>query len=644
MKKKVFHGVFLIITYTLLFCGDLRSQKVKSSGLTPGEVSKIIEEQKKKIQTDNGMDPSQKAEALRLLNEASRKINGEETSALPAESESPVKNEVTTVGNPPKEILTHEEVENRVYEMIKKLEPQLSATEKDFVNTAISKAGGNSIALSNMSVGAWYTGHPKAALLTALKASALPHPEAALNNVAAMLNLSGYEDKAVPVLQNLLSKYPNNSTILNNLGQAYYGLGEVQKAKEYLLKCIKRLPDHSEACNTIGLIFLKAGHINMALDYFERSLKGGYNQSARNKIEQEKPDYDFTAAEENHFARPADLPELDIQIPELPYDVYTSADLQNKHEVFQRKLEAICDDLENKITAEQAKESSEIWAQEKEGKIAPFTGPGLELFGHYTADYNKMLLEKKAKEGKIQSDIRAKYEPMVNAVMKDNTGDYCKKLNEVRSKRQNEISSQYKEYIGVVLQIAKQYLDKTLRVLPSMAVCPADYQAEYYNVLKTYIWEYYGLSHDALFEVKCEGNGQMSPYEYKLDPNLHPACRFKVAIPLIIGSMKFDCCTFEFEGGELLKLGVKRDFITNQTTLAIGAGVSIETPITELGAQQSFYISFNSDQQPTDVGLKGEVKGSLGAGITSESGLEYTMGMNSGIDVDVTESGRSFKL
>jgi len=108
--------------------------------------------------------------------------------------------------------------------------------------------------------------------------------------------------------------------------------------------------------------------------------------------------------------------------------------------------------------------------------------------------------------------------------------------------------------------------------------------------------------------------------------------------------MKFDCSTFEFEGGELVKLGVKHDFMTNQTTLAVGVGVGIETPITELGAQQSFYISFDSDQQPTDIGMKGEVKSSVGAGVTTESGVEYTMGMNSGIEVNATEGGRSFKL
>jgi hypothetical protein len=318
--------------------------------------------------------------------------------------------------------------------------------------------------------------------------------------------------------------------------------------------------------------------------------------------------------------------------------------MQHKHDIFQNKIQAICNDLDNKISAEQAKEAAQIVAQETAGKSAPFTGPGIDLFGHYLAVYEKTMLEKRAKEGNVQAEIRAKYEPILNAIMKDNTGNYCKKLNEVRSKQQNELSSQYKEYMEEVLEISSQFLDKMVRVLPLIAVCPAGYNAEFYDVVRKYIWQYYALSHDAPFGVKCDGVGKVNPFGYKLDPNLHPACRFKVAIPFIIGSMKFDCSTFEFEGGELLKLGLKRDFITNQTTLAIGAGVSIETPISELGAQQSFYISFDSDQQPTDIGMKGEVKSSVGAGVTSESGVEYTMGMNSGIDVSVSQGGQTFKL
>lgn len=638
MKKKVFLNPAFVIICICLFCMHTLAQKT-SSDLNPGDAGKMIEQQKKKIEADKDMDTTEKEKVLRRLNEAAgKKMNDKE----PGRS-APVSKKTRPAGTFQK-ILTDTEVENLVEEMIKKLEPQIPADEKEFVKTAINKSRGNSVALSNMAVAAWYTSHGKAALMTALKAATLPHPEAALNNVAAILNLSGYEEKAVPLLRNLLSKYPHNSTVLNNLGQAFYGLGEDQKAKTYFLQCIKKTPNHPEACNTMALMFLKAGHSQEAVDYLEQSLKGAYNASARNSLEEQKPGYDFIPIEEEHFGRPADLPDLNIQMPALPYDVYTIADVRNKHDIFKRKIQAICNDLDNKISAEQAKEPAQILAQETAGKSAPFTGPGIEMFAHYTAVYDQTMLEKAIKEGNLQADIRAKYEPMVNAIMKDNTGNYCKKLNEVRSEKQNELSSQYKEYMEDILEISGQYLEKSLHVLPLMAVCEADYNAQFYGLVRTYIWQYYALSQRASFGVNCEGNDKINPYEYKLDPNLYPACGYKVVIPFIIGSMKFDCSTFEFEGGELLKLGVKRDFITNQTTLAIGVGGSIETPISELGAQQSFYISFDGDQQPTDIGMKGEVKSSVGAGVTTESGVEYTMGMNSGIDVSVTEGGRSFKL
>lgn len=639
MKKNGLHSLVFVMISTCLFM-QAPAQKRKSPDVRPQDVSKMIEQQKKKIEADKDMDPAEKAKVLRMLNEAGdKKIMDAET----GQSAHPVSKNARLAGISQK-ILTDAEVEKLVQEMIKKLEPQIPVKEKEFVNTAISKSAGNSVALSNMAVAAWYTGHAKAALMAALKAAALPHPDAALNNVAAILNLSGYEEKAVPVLRNLLSKYPDNSTVLNNLGQAFYGLGDDQKAKTYFLQCIKRSPNHPEACNTMALIFLKAGQSGQAFDYLEQSLKGAYNASARNTLQKEKPDYDFVPVEEAHFARPADLPALDIQMPPLPYEVYTVADVQHKHDIFKGKIEAVCNDLDNKMSIEQAKAPAQILAQEKAGKSAPFSGTGFEMFAHYTAAFGKTMTEKAMKEKNVEADIRAKYDPMLIALAKDTTGHYCKKVNELRSKKQNELSSQYKEYMEDILEITRQYLEKSLRTLPLMAVCQAAYNAEYYSMLRTYIWQYYALSHDAPFGVNCEAAGKINPYDYKLDPNLHPACRYKAVIPFIIGSMKFDCCTFEFEGGELLKLGVKRDFITNQTTLAIGAGAGIETPISELGVQQSFYISFDSNQQPTDIGMKGEVKSSVGAGVTSESGLEYTMGMNSGIDVSVTQGGQSFKL
>jgi TolA-binding protein len=637
----------IIILLILINCCCSRSgvaQKVTTAPPYPAKIQKLIAQQKKEIEAGKDMDPAEKERMLHLLSEAGGKKAGDpKRDVLAGQPAHPVSKKARVAGISNK-ILTDAQVGNWVQEMIKKLAPQMPAPEKEFVDTAISKSGGSSVALSNMAVAAWYTGHAKAALMTALHAATLPHPEAALNSVAAILNLSGYEEKAVPVLLNLLTKYPGNSTVLNNLGQAFYGLGDDEKARTYFLQCIKRSPNHPEACNTMALIFLKAGRSEEAVAYLQQSLKGAYNASARNTLEEQEPDYDFIPVEEDHFARPAGLPDWDIQIPELPYDVYSLNTIRNKHEKFRQRMDDIIADLDKKISVESAKEPAEILAQATAGILNPFMGPGGDLFSHYVLEGEIILMRKDSAVFAKINDARAKYEPEVAKIMKDKTGHYCEKLNALRSKRLNEASSIYKEHITDYQETARQYLDKELRTLPLIATCEAGYKALYYRVISEYLSELRGLSLRAPFDVNCNGLPDVNTTDFKFDPDLNPACRYKVAIPFIIGSMKFDCSTFELEGGELLKLGVKRDFLTNQTTLAIGVGVGIETPITELGAQQSFYISFDGHQQPTDIGMKGEVKSAVGAGVTSETGLEYTMGMNSGIDVSVTQGAQSFQL
>jgi tetratricopeptide (TPR) repeat protein len=636
--------IIILVVLTNCCCTTMGiAQKMKTAPANSAKIQRLVALQKKEIEADKDMDPSEKEKMLRLLNEAGKKAGDLKTGELSAPQADPVSKKASLGGIPGK-ILTDAEVGNLVREMIKRLEPQLPAGEKEFVNAALSKCGASSVVLSNMAVAAWYTGHAKAALMAALHAATLPHPEAALNNVAAILNLSGYEEKAVPVLLNLLTKYPCNSTVLNNLGQAFYGLGDDQKAKTYFLQCIKKSPNHPEACNTMALLFLKAGRSEEAVAYLEQSLKGAYTASARNTLEEQKPDYDFIPVEEHHFARPAPLPDLDIQIPELPYDVYSLNTIRNKHEKFRQRMDYIIADLDKKISVESAKEPAEILAQAVAGILSPFMGPGGDLFSHYVLEGEIILMRKDSAVFAKINDARAKYEPEVAKIMKDKTGYYCEKLNALRSKRLNEASSIYKEHVTDYQDAARQYLDKELSTLPLIATCEAGYKALYYRVISEYLSELRGLSQRAPFDVNCNGLPDVNTTDFKFDPNLNPACRYKVVIPFIIGSMKFDCSTFELEGGELLKLGVKRDFLTDQTTLAVGVGVGIETPITELGAQQSFYISFDGDQQPTDIGMKGDVKSAAGAGVTSETGLEYTIGMNSGIDVSVTQGAHSFKL
>lgn len=101
-----------------------------------------------------------------------------------------------------------------------------------------------------------------------------------LNNLAAMLQLGGYPQMAIPLLQFINAKYPGSPLICNNLGQAYALLGDKEKTRFYLMACIKTAPLHPEANNTMAHLEAGNNNISAAADHVSNSLKGGFNKAA----------------------------------------------------------------------------------------------------------------------------------------------------------------------------------------------------------------------------------------------------------------------------------------------------------------------------------------------------------------------------
>ena len=111
--------------------------------------------------------------------------------------------------------------------------------------------------VANAGTGCWMLGHWEKALIIMGKACAEEIENADnLNNYAAFLVMTGGEQAAIPILNYLNAKYPNNSTILNNLGQAWFGLGEMNTAKKFLDSAISIYPNHSQANYTAASIVL----------------------------------------------------------------------------------------------------------------------------------------------------------------------------------------------------------------------------------------------------------------------------------------------------------------------------------------------------------------------------------------------------
>lgn len=137
----------------------------------------------------------------------------------------------------------------------------------------------------NMCMGFWIAGKPQVALYlmgeTCMKA---PGNFDNLNNYAAMLSMLGAPHLAIPILNNLNTKYPKNSTLLNNLGQAWFGLGEINKAENYLDSTIRIYAYHPQASFTKCLIEESKSNTTKAVELLKKSIKHSYSKEKEEKL------------------------------------------------------------------------------------------------------------------------------------------------------------------------------------------------------------------------------------------------------------------------------------------------------------------------------------------------------------------------
>lgn len=105
-----------------------------------------------------------------------------------------------------------------------------------------------------------------------------------LNNFSSLATTLGGAQLAIPVLQNLNKKVPNNDVILNNLGQAYYALNAIDSAEKYLRLALKKFPDNSTANETMSDISDKKGNKADAVTFLKKSIKASYSEQKVAKL------------------------------------------------------------------------------------------------------------------------------------------------------------------------------------------------------------------------------------------------------------------------------------------------------------------------------------------------------------------------
>jgi hypothetical protein len=105
-----------------------------------------------------------------------------------------------------------------------------------------------------------------------------------LANYASFLSMVGGEHLAIPILQNLETKFPGNTTLLNNLGQAWYGLGEMNNAKKYLDSTVHLIAAHPYANETNSEIDESEGKNKESIESLKRSIKEEYTPEKESRL------------------------------------------------------------------------------------------------------------------------------------------------------------------------------------------------------------------------------------------------------------------------------------------------------------------------------------------------------------------------
>lgn len=198
------------------------------------------------------------------------------------------KKDLARINSLSKKILTETELTlfiKNIKAGVEKLIPAVERTEAlNIYNETKAKYKTTAI-VANAASSCWMLGHWEKALFIMGKSCTDDITDADnLNNYAAFLIMTGGEQAALPIIEYLNSKYPDNSTILNNMGQAWFGLGDMDNARKYLKMATDLYSNHSMANSTLSDISAANNDAATAISELKASLKETYDPEKEQRL------------------------------------------------------------------------------------------------------------------------------------------------------------------------------------------------------------------------------------------------------------------------------------------------------------------------------------------------------------------------
>lgn len=547
------------------------------------------------------------------------------------------------------------------------IEKNLSPQQLKNTGVLYSKCQDNMVSLADAGVMLYYKGALNEALWCLGKAAvAKPGNIYIISNLTAILNLSGAEARALPLLRYLKTKQPGNSTVLNNLGQALYALGETAQAKNILDSCLRRSEFHPQANFTRAIIAEKEGKNAESVSFIQKSLKGAYSDKTDEFAKRKGIKIDYS----NYLSRykptkPDYINAANFIPPPQCVSVSESAAKEAEWDEWYQLLLRATAKISAGMSAAAANYQKEVQEQLQHKTVNtfflvnPLSGKADKLY--------KVYIEKAAAlQRDAQTYLDTKYETLkitaekelddalkvIERRYQDKSGEGKGSAAEARCTEINAANDLFlKKMAGIHDEFNARYAEP-MRMLHTEAMywsllMPVSNGARaglYYDQANAAVSP---LLLRSLFKDECGKNekGTAGKREGDVaDPYCPISFKFKVVVAKITG----DCSKFEVElEAEGLVLNLERDFVNKKSTIAFGAGASLEIDkegsIGEFidaggggaGTKVQGFIEWDGNGI-SDIGLRGEASVE---GVGTDKGdlkVSGKLGVNSGVDISVS--------
>jgi tetratricopeptide (TPR) repeat protein len=539
-----------------------------------------------------------------------------------------------------------------------------------------SLKGKPEVHVGNTAVGLWINGSPILAILIMGKATRDNSGEVDyINNYASMLTMTGAEQAAIPMLQNINRRFPNNSTILNNLGQAWFGLGDMDKASRFLDSAIRIYPFHSQANLTKSKIEESKGNKTAAAEALVRSIKNNHSVEKENKLKKlgkkvSGKDLNFP------FPMPQDPLGLErFNWPEYPMTVAESQELEPLWKLFKEK----CQEEINKLSRQSARlEQSMVEATQKrmssvvknfqagqKTSVLPFYAPvAIHKLSYLVDDSDgaaQHRMDKIARDLKntIENDvmqqeikeanekiIEEKYDPLIGEGRPNPFKAYCNDMNDVRSKYLESTNSAWKKLFKAMLEEermrlnAQAYYSQYINWPDEFEVIKISSKIRWLTLIRDQVVKFQPKGPFCV-DAEEEGKDKLSEPLRAFDD---VACQYKSSFDLTVIEFNNNCSRLEGK----LKLGAinytrKIDSDDNNKLLAasfeliVGAEKNIHSGPVQAGAKAKMTGKAEwNENEITNWEFKSEVGANVGSDLghgdksIDIAGMEAQIGMNSG--------------